>query len=246
MPDTTSGILSGLADHPEGHGLMNLKKSTRSHAILAAGAVGFVVVAAGVVLSFRQQALDKVIRSRESQNVVLTRVLANVVWPRFADRVKRATPAGLEDLRASGAALEFGDEIAEIVRNTPVQRVKVYDVAGLTVFFSNLAQIGESRADHPPFRKAVDRQTPVSMMSFRDTFAGFAKVTTSVYLVETYVPIEGPGGEIEGIFELYTEANAAVRRIQESVIRFGAIVAAGVALLYGVLIFVVRRAQGDA
>lgn len=225
---------------------MNLKKSTRSRATLAAAAAAFVAVAAGIVLSFRQQALDEVIRSREAQNVVLTRVLANVVWPRFADQVKRATPAGLEDLRASGAALTFNDEIADIVRNTPVHRVKVYNVAGLTVFSSNLAQIGEDRATYLGFRKAMDQRAPFSTLELRDSFTGFSKALTSVYLVSSYIPIEGRGGEIEGVFEIYTEATPAMERFQNSVIRFGAIVVAGMALLYGGAVFALRRAQRDA
>lgn len=214
----------------------------RIRTILIAGAAAFIAVAAGLVLLFRHQALDEVIRSREAQNIVLTRVLANVVWPRFADQVKRATPAGLEDLRASGAALKFNDEIAEIVRDTPVHRVKVYNLAGLTVFSSNLAQIGEDRANYLGFRKAMDRREPFSTLDFRDSFTGFSETLSSVYLVSSYIPVEGRGGEIEGVFEIYTEATPAMERFRNSVIRFGAIVAAGAALLYGGLVFVVHRA----
>jgi hypothetical protein len=206
-------------------------------------AVAFAAAAIGVVLFFRQQALAEVIRSQEAQNVVLTRALANVVWPRFAGHVKGASPARLEDLRASAVTGELNREIAAVVRDTPVHRVKVYNAAGLTVFSSNSGQIGESRAGYSPFRMSAEQRIPVSTMSFRDSFAGFSRVMTSVYLVETYIPIEGPGGELEGVFELYTEANAAVRRVGDSVVRFGALVAAGMALLYGVMAFALRRVQ---
>lgn len=215
--------------------------SIRSRFIFAAGAAAFVAVAVALVLLFRQQALAEVIRSQEAQTVVLTRALANMLWPRFAGHVRGASSAKLEDLRASAATLELNREIAAVVRNTPVHRVKVYNVAGLTVFSSNLGQIGESRADNPGFRTAADQRIPSSAMSFRATFTGLVGMMTSVYLVETYVPVEGPDGGIEGVFKLYTETNAAVGRVRAATIRFGAILLAGLGLLYGGLVFALRR-----
>ena len=207
----------------------------------AAAAAAFVAVAVALVLLYRQQALDEAIRSQEAQNAVLTRALANVLWPRFAGHVRGATPAGLEDLRSSVAAQEFNKEIAEVVRNTPVHRAKVYNVAGLTVFSSNLAQIGEDRANYLGFRQAMDRRVPFSTLEFRDSFTGFAQTMTSVYLVSSYIPIEGEGGEIEGVFEIYTEAPPAMERFRNSAVRFGAIVAAGLGLLYAGLVFALGR-----
>lgn len=80
-------------------------------------------------------------------------------------------------------------------------------------------------------------------MSFRANFTGFARAFTSVHLVETYVPIEGRDGKIEGFFELYTEANAAMESARAATIRFGAIMVAGLGLLYAGLIYVLRRTQ---
>ena len=233
MPDKTSRVRI-----PEGKVRMI---SIRARTFLLAAAVAFVAVALALVLLYRQQALTEAIRSQEAQNVVLTRVLANALWPRFAGHVKAASPEKLEDLRGGAAALEFNKEIAEAVRDTPVHRVKVYNVAGLTVFSSNPGQIGESRANHPPFRRTVDQQVPVSTMSFRANFTGFARAMTSVHLVETYVPVEVHAGGIEGIFELYTEANAAMERVRAATIRFGAIVVAGLGFLYAGLVYALRR-----
>ena len=209
-------------------------------------AAAFVAVAVGLVLSYRHFALKEAIRSQAAQNVALTRALTNMLWPRFAGHVKAASPARLDDLRASVAAMEFNKEIAQDLRNTPVQRVKVYNVTGLTVFSSNLGQIGESRADNPGFRQAADQLIPSSVLSFRATFTGFAGMKNSVYLVETYIPIEGERGGIEGIFELYTEIDAAIEHVRAATIRFGAIVAAGLGLLYAGLAIVLRRIQPGA
>jgi hypothetical protein len=106
--------------------------------------------------------------------------------------------------------------VAAVARGIPVHRVKVYNIAGLTVFSSNLGQIGESRANHPNFRVAVDEKRPASGTSFRYTFTGFEGARSAVHLVETYIPIMGPQGAIEGVFEIYSEANAAFARIRES------------------------------
>jgi len=75
-------------------------------------------------------------------------------------------------------------------------------------------------------------------------------------LVESYIPIEGRagesprafndaplsgrGGELEGVFEIYTEVNSAVRRIQNTLMWLAAVLTTGLGLLYGILIFIVR------
>ncbi|MSO85197.1 MAG: hypothetical protein EXR04_04500 [Rhodospirillales bacterium] len=59
----------------------------RSRTFLVSSAAAFVAVAVALVLLYRQQAIAEVIRSQEAQNVVLTRALANVLWPRFAGHV---------------------------------------------------------------------------------------------------------------------------------------------------------------
>ena len=157
-----------------------------------------------------------------------------------------ATPAAIEDVRGSAATVALGREIAAFVRGTPVHRVKVYNAAGLTVFSSNLGQIGEDRADNPRFRETMNRRAPVSLLEFRDSFVGFTRTLASVHLVSSYIPIEGQAGAIEGVFELYTEADAALARVRESTARFGAAVAAIMAILYGGLVWVLRRARRNA
>jgi hypothetical protein len=225
---------------------MNEKKSIPTRSILIAGAVVFALAASGFVLLYRQCALDQASRNQEAHNAILARALANVLWPRFAGHVMNATPAAIEDVRGSAATVALGREIAAFVRGTPVHRVKVYNAAGLTVFSSNLGQIGEDRADNPRFRETMNRRAPVSLLEFRDSFVGFTRTLASVHLVSSYIPIEGQAGAIEGVFELYTEADAALARVRESTARFGAAVAAIMALLYGGLVWVLRRARRNA
>jgi hypothetical protein len=211
--------------------------------MLAAAAVVFALAALGFTLLYRYCALDQAIRNQEAHNAVLARALANVLWPRFAGHVMNATPAGLEELRSGAATAALGREIAAFARGTPVLRVKVYNVAGLTVFSSNLGQIGEDRARHPRFRATMDRRAPHSTLGFRDAFTGFEGTRRAIDLVETYIPIEGPGGAIEGVFELYTDSSMALEQVRRSTIRFGAAGGAIMAILYGLLLFACRRVQ---
>ena len=216
--------------------------SNRKNAILLA--VVFAAATVGFVLLHRQFAFDQAIRDQEAHNVVLARALANAVWPKFAEHVRTATPAEIENLRGGTATAALGREIAAFVGGTPVHRVKVYNTAGLTVFSSNPGQIGEDRANYPGFRHAMDKKEPFSTLEFRDSFTGFAKTHASIHLIASYIPIEGKDGAIEGVFELYTGADAALARVRESTIRFGAVVAAAMAALYGALAWMLGRRRG--
>lgn len=222
---------------------MNGKKSNPTRSILVVGAVVFALAALGFILLYRYCALDQAIRNQEAHNVVLARALANVLWSRFAGHIKNATPGKLEELRSGAATVALGREIAAFVDGTPVHRVKVYNTDGLTVFSSNLGQIGEARAHHPRFRATMDRRAPHSTLGFRDAFTGFEGTRRAIHLVETYIPIEGPGGAIEGVFDLYTDARATLEQVWTSTIRFGAAVTAIMAILYGLLFFAVRSAR---
>jgi signal transduction histidine kinase len=209
-----------------------------------AAAVAFLAIGLGLYFLFRAHEFNTLVRLQEAQNVALARALANEVWAGFGPYVRDADKFDPAELRTGAIAIRLDLDVARFARGLPVHKVKIYNLAGLTVYSSEAAQIGESRADNVGFRRAVDRGLPASKLSFRDTFGAFSGEKSSVHLVETYVPIVTPSsGTTEGVFEIYTEVNAGVREIEVSTTWLGSVLVAGLGILYGILFFVVRRSS---
>jgi signal transduction histidine kinase len=208
-----------------------------------AAALAFLAVGAGLFVLFRDHEFKTLIRVQESQNVALARALANGIWAEFGPYVMTADRLGPAELRDGATVKKINKNVASFARGLPVHKVKIYHLSGLTVYSSEFAQIGESRADNAGFRMAVDRRLPASKLSFRDAFSAFSGEKASVHLVETYVPIEGAGRALEGVFEIYTEVSAGVRQIEISTAWVGSVLAVGLGLLYGILIFIVRHSS---
>ena len=130
-----------------------------------------------------------------------------------------------------------------LTAGTPVLKVKIYDFDGLTVYSSDAGQIGDDASENRGFVEAVREGTPASKLSNRDTFRAISGVVEDRDLVEIYIPIRSAEGEIEGVFELYTDVTPLIGRVGGSTARFVAGILLAFGLLYGVLFLIVRRAD---
>ena len=135
------------------------------------------------------------------------------------------------------------EAVQTLTAGTPVLKVKIYDVDGLTVYSSDAGQIGDYASENRGFAKAAREGTPASKHSYRDTFSTFSGVVENRDLVETYIPIRSTEGEIEGVFELYTDVTRLLGRISGSTAKFVGGILLTFGLLYGVLFLIVRRAD---
>src|SRR6185369_15524699 len=158
-----------------------------------------------------------------------------------------------------------------LMRKTTVFKIKVYDLRGLTIYSSELDQIGEDKADNGGWRSAVGGK-PASELVHRNRFSAFEGVVTDRDLIQSYVPAMAPAGGISGVFEIYSDVTpllqqmeAASLRISEAAARNQArveeaaatnqrtvessstqlllIVGVLLALIYTALLFIVRNGQ---
>ncbi|MCH9053916.1 MAG: response regulator [Proteobacteria bacterium] len=103
--------------------------------------------------------------------------------------------------------------------------------------------MGDDKSQHAAFLAAALMGKPASKLSHRDTFGTFSGVVENRDLVETYIPIHGDDGEIDGVFELYTDVTSSVARIERETAEFLAALLASFVLLYAALFLIVRRAD---
>jgi PAS domain S-box-containing protein len=179
----------------------------------------------------------------EKQNLMLAQSFANAVWPRFSSYVASVPAPGGDGLRARPEAEEFRKAVEELTAGLPILKVKVYDLEGLTVYSSQSSEIGENKSSNLGFLKSARQGTPASKLSFRDAMSAISGIVTNRDMVESYLPIRGGDGEVEGVFELYTDVTPLVAQINRRTAEFALGLLLALGLMYGALHLIVRRAD---
>jgi signal transduction histidine kinase len=205
--------------------------------------VAFILIAVLLGYFFRVQAVADLLAASESKNVALTQAFSNFLWPQFASFVAEAGTMETEELQNHPRTQELYDYIQAQMDGLSVVKIKVYDLNGLTVFSTERAQIGQNKLDNAGYLSARDGVV-ASELTFRDTFSAFEQTIENRNVFSSYVPIYGPDGQIEGVFEVYDDVTPLVQQLDQTqrTIMIGvALILAG---LYLILFFIVRRADG--
>ncbi len=214
------------------------------HFSIASGIV-VILVTATLAGLYNRHATAELVKSAENHNTTLAQSFANILRPRFFHYISTMTDLGGDSLRAHPTTRKIDDALRELTSGLPILKVKIYNLNGLTVYSSEFSQIGEDRSKNSGFSEVMSAEngTPASKLSFRGTFSAFSGVLANRSLVESYVPIMGENGAIEGVFELYTDVTPLVDRIKRGTVRVVAGIVLAFGLLYGTLFLIVRRAD---
>lgn len=205
--------------------------------------IGMVVIVVGLSLFLRQLAVQILLDQQTRSNVDLTRSYANAM----GDKIERLVAAS-EGL--SVEALRQRPEMAAVRRTTLAQmkdmnvvKVKVYNLAGMTVYSTETKQIGEDKRDNAGFLSARVGEVR-SEITFRNKFNAIEGVLSDRNLVTSYIPIRVPdSGSIIGVFEVYTDVTSLVENMYEAQTQIVVGVSVALLLLYFFLFIIVRRAD---
>ncbi|BCB27585.1 hypothetical protein SKTS_24710 [Sulfurimicrobium lacus] len=216
-------------------------KLLRFYAI--ASFISIFITAALLTLFYRQVTIQWVTKVAERGNLALAHTTLNAVRPQLVDYLK-ARPKSTE--LGSGTP-EFPPELAAAIKrltvDTAVVTFKIFDRNGVIAYSTKAEQIGTDREDNAGFTSAL-RGEVVSDLVYRDAFNFFDKVTESDNLLQTYIPIRIKSGQpILGVFEIYTDVNELVRENARMLVIFLVGAESMLAILYAVLVLVVRRAR---
>ena len=210
-----------------------------------------IIVAAGWALAGlnRSLAVDQLQRMAEANNSALTHAFANGVWGRFEAFISEAHDLSADEIRARPETQDLRREIETLMAGTPVVRIKLYDLGGLTAFSTDPDQIGE-RLD----RDADDED---ELERFRGALAGGmvseletdnVPGTTELsaderWVLSSYVPVRRGGGAIEGVAEVYSDVTDVYAHIRRVGLAHTAIVGGAFLVVFLLLIGVVWRAE---
>jgi PAS domain S-box-containing protein len=204
--------------------------------------IAIAAIAIAIILH-RQNEVGRLINFAERQNVALAQSLANTLWPRFSSFVASASTLEESQLREHSRTREIGKTVRRLSAGLPVLKVKIYDLQGLTVFSSEVAEIGENKSNNPGYFAAAQEGRPASKLTFRHAFSSFEGAVQDRDLVESYLPIRNGNGPVEGVFELYTDVTPLLAEIRRDTVNLAISFSLVFGLLYAILFAIVRRAD---
>ncbi|MGZ8433962.1 MAG: ATP-binding protein, partial [Candidatus Binatia bacterium] len=202
-----------------------------------------VIVATVLSVLYRNMALDDLRAMGERQNVALTRAFANSLWPRFKPFLVSAGELNDDQLKAHGEIAKLDGATRAAMKSTSVLKVKIYDLRGRTLYSSEAKQIGENKSANGGFRSARAGRV-ASETTHRDSFSAFEGKVEDRDLISSYIPIRGeqPDSPVEAVFEIYHDMTLLMGNIErtQKYLTIGVILL--LAVLYSVLLCIVRRA----
>lgn len=200
---------------------------------------------AGVLLGtlVRQQELAQMERTAIERNINTTHLLGNLLAPDIQRLVRMSDGVPAQALQTLPEVAELQNKLRVWLRRSDIARVKIYSPQGLTLFSTEVVQIGEDKSGSAGFVAARSGQV-ISELVHSDQFAGPEGKLLNVDLMSSYVPVQH-NGQLVAVFEQYQDVTRLIQRIEHSLWRVGGLIAAVFVLLYVVLVAVVQRGQRD-
>lgn len=177
-------------------------------------AVALLAAALALYQLYRHTALNELVHITQYQSSMLSRSLANAVWPQFGDIARLEHGVNPEDELSPLEIRVFHRTLTSLIEGLPVLKVKIYNLEGLTVYSSNVAEIGELRDEPIDIDSVVDGSEPVSHYFSSHVFEPKSSPGGHRHYVENYQLIRGDNGETEGVLELYTDITHRVDEIE--------------------------------
>lgn len=201
-------------------------------------------IGTGIIYISRQMLIEQLVESGESANVALANSIANAMWDEHAPYVMSVKEVDGDKLRSKPETGLIHQDVEVLVRNIRVLKVKIYNTDAVTIYSSEMAQIGESKANNTGFLTSLRGRIPASKLSRRGSFSAFSGQVSDVALVETYVPIlNRQSNQLESVFELYSDVSALTDRIDQTILKLSYILVGLLLLLYLSLFYVIRQAN---
>ncbi|WP_051560566.1 GGDEF domain-containing protein [Marinobacterium jannaschii] len=213
------------------------------HHFSVISSVGIFVVVLALSLFYRHLAFADLIAHEERSNVSLTQALANSLGQRLYLFIESSEGRLSESPGPLDAADSMRQSVVGLMKGLNIVKVKVFDHQGMTLFSTQISQIGELRAGDKGFIAAIGGDV-VSALVFKHQVDTFHGVKADRNLVSSYVPVvaEDGSGSI-GVIEVYSDVTELVDALDYTLAKIVGGVTGCLLSLYLFLFLVVRRAD---
>lgn len=136
-------------------------------------------------------------------------------WPLFADNPE---------------FIDFDEKARKLALNTRILKIKVYNKAGITIYSTDLKQLGADYSKREEFVHALRGQSTSTILQ-RDFFKSFTQEIKDATLVASYHPLRSLNGEIIGVAEVYANRTKEFKLFGDSIRMHSIVIALGFSLV---------------
>ena len=204
-----------------------------------------------VTWMYRVVALEDLKKLTEKNTVMLSRTMANVIWPQIRHMVNATTDhkeGNHDHARHIAGILEIirtllDEPIGDLLRGTSVIKIKIFNTKGLTVYSTDHSQAGKQMDSDYKGSIAITENRTISLASFKESIRDFNQnELTNRFVISSYLPLNlEDSSEIDGVIEIYNDATEIYEQINESQITFASVLFSTIFIIYLLLYFFVRR-----
>lgn len=160
--------------------------------------------------SVERSLTSAITNSTQASNAAVTRLFINEIYPDLAAEISlTANPAMAKDALSPEEVDHVDERVRQFMFGTDILKAKIYNINGVTVYSSDLSQIGENKSGNMGFDSAI-RGVPASQVTHRGNFSALDGEVFDRDLVASYIPIYQKSGEIVGVAELYTDRSSVI------------------------------------
>lgn len=209
-----------------------------------ASLAGVVLVTVALLWGFKSLNERHLIAQQTRSNNELAHILVNTIWRRHRAFITEVAPRTPDQLRADTRLAALDGDVRQAMRGLAVVKVKLYNLAGQTVYSTEADQIGEDKSANEGLQRALGGEA-ASQLMFRKSIDAFEGTLIDRDLISSYVPVRVVGNaEIEGAMEIYSDVTDLLKIIDQARWQIAVVVLGMLGLLYLFLLIIVRRADG--
>lgn len=187
--------------------------SKRFLSFTAFSLVGMLLVSLLLAAVFRHISRSTLENHFLEHNILLARILRNALVDARLEDLLSGSETVLQDQQLLSA---FERSLREHLRDLPVAKVKIFNLAGLTVYSSTAGEAGRDAHENPGVVAALLGKA-IGSVVHRDSFNSFDGVIEDRELYQQYIPIRAPGEQrAEGAFEIYTDITPLMQDIDRT------------------------------
>lgn len=228
--------------------IANLRKPNRFQLLpyfSIASLAAFVSVTVALISLYRNKSIALLLEMGQQQHLTLTTVLSRSLWEDLQPLVEPdASHPSPPSASRERSIVQLNRKIQQQTEGLSVVKVKLFNLEGRTVFSTEPGQIGTENSHYRGFVEAKSGEL-VTQLKHRSVTSETSTQSDRRNLISSYVPLRHKNGtgEILGVFELYSDVTPLYRRIERVQWTIGGSVVAILALLYGLLFWLVKRAD---
>lgn len=204
------------------------------------GSIAFFIFAIGILAFFlRQNGEANLVDMAERNNTRLSELFSKTVLTEL--NWMSANPTLTFDHNEGFD--KFYKQVQSHMSGLDVLKVKVFTPNGLTVFSTQLDQMGADKSTNGGFLSAM-KGVPKSELTHRDTFSAYEQEVEDRDVISSYIPIYFRGSATPGVvFEVYSDVTPIFLKVEQNLFFVLSLASSLFLLLWGGLFFVIRSAD---